>query len=239
MLWCGVPAVVCAEDRVSDDEILSRIVSRARAFEEEFVGSYSRRELSVQVFEGGGGDLKATREVVVDVWDYHGESPVNVVRACTIDEKPVALADCVEEQRLEPAHRLFGADSENHYRFEYRGLTTWEGQPCHKIGVVPLKATTRHLEGDLFYLEGSLRIAGMDFTLADYPFGLKDLAIQLFFADRDGKAVIERGVSSVHIYVPFLIHEQTRTEFVASRQRLLEERDPASVAAASTAPASR
>jgi hypothetical protein len=94
--------------------------------------------------------------------------------------------------------------------------------------VIPLEDTVRHLKGEVFYLVDSLRLVGMTLTLADYPFGLKDLSIELNFADQNGLPVIAGGNSEAHIYIPFLINERAVTQFTASEQRLLKQRHTAS-----------
>ncbi len=224
---CATSSVALGSEELSGEEILVQIIERGRAFENAYLGSFSRREAKVEVLGGDGGDPKMTREIVVDVWDYHGEPPINEVRECKIDSEPVELAECVEKRQLDPVYRLFGAKSAEHYRMEYRGLSTWKGQASHKIGVIPLEETMRHLKGDVFFHDETLRVVGMNVTLGDYPFGLKDLSIQLSFAEQEGKPVIESGDTSVHVYVPLLINERTHTRFTASMQRLLVERHTA------------
>lgn len=214
---------VGAEQR-SGEQILDQITKRARAFESAYLGSFSRRDATTRILDGDDGELQLTREVVVEVWEYHGEAPINEVLECKIDNKPVEFAKCIEERRIKPAYRLFGADAEKHYRLEYVEVSSWKGQASHQIRVIPLEDTTRHLKGHVYFLVGSLRLAGMDLTLADYPFGLKNLSIELNFKEKDGLPVIASGLSEVHIYVPFLINTRKITQFKASEQRLLKER---------------
>jgi hypothetical protein len=98
--------------------------------------------------------------------------------------------------------------------------------------VIPRAKTPRHLKGDLFFAVDSLRLVGMNVTLADYPFGLEDLAVELDFADQNGLPVIAGGRSEAHIHVPFLIDDRSVTRFTASDQRLLtEHRGPADASA--------
>jgi len=222
------PPVAAASGESSDSEILAQILGQAREFEKAFLGNYSRRRASARILNGRTGELKWTRDQVVEVWDYHGEAPINEVRECKIDDKSVDLDECVEKRRLKPTHRLFNedpvGDADEHYRYEYLGIDSWRAEASHRVRIVPLKNTTRHLKGDVYFLVDSLRFVGMQITLADYPFGLKDLSIKLNFADQNGLPVISGGESSVHIYVPFLINERTETVFSASDQRLLRER---------------
>ena len=64
----------------------------------------------------------------------------------------------------------------------------------------------------------------MDLTLADFPFGLKALSIELNFSSQDGLPMIVSGKSDAHIHVPFLINDRSVTEFTASNQRVLKQR---------------
>ena len=222
------PSFAFAVEEDLNDEVLSEIIGRARDFEKAFLGNFSRRRATARVLHGKTGELKSRRDFVVDVWDYHGESPINEVRNCRIDDEPVNASDCAEKRRLKPTFRLFNddpiGDTDKYYRYEYQGVATWKGQRSHRVRVIPLENTTRHLKGEVFFLVDSLRFVGMHITLADYPFGLKDLSIDLSFEDQDGLPVIASGESRVHIYVPFLINERTETVFTASEQRLLKER---------------
>lgn len=210
-------------DESANEETLARILEGARKFERSYIGSFSRREIITRSLAGGNGELRRTRKAVVDVWDYHGEHPTNQVLECTLDGKPVDLEKCVDPQRIEPAYRLFAKDADLHYRFRYQALDSWRGTASHKIRIVPLQKTSRHLEGDIFFRVDTLQILGMRITLADYPFGLKDLSIELTFEDHDGRAVIASGESSATLYVPLLINERAHTVFTASQQRLLTE----------------
>jgi hypothetical protein len=211
------------------EAIMARITERASAFEESYLGSFSRRTVETRILDGDDGKLKMTRHAVVDVWDYHGEAPTNEVRDCKIDERVEDPSECVEKRRLEPAYRLFDKDAQKHYRLEYLGVETWNETPSYRVRVVPRENTPRHLKGDVFFDVQSLRLVGMNITLADYPFGLKDLSVELNFADQDGLPVIAGGRSEAHIYVPFLINDRSITHFTASDQRLLTEHRSAAV----------
>ena len=208
----------------SQEEMLARILERAREFEKAYVGAYSRREIVTKILDGDSGELKRTRASVVDVWEYHGEFPTNEVRECTMDDEPIDLEKCLDPQRIEPAYRLFAQDAEEHYRFRYEALGSWKGRRSHKIEIIPLDDTTRHLRGNIFFAVDTLQVLGMDISIADFPFGLKKLAIELNFENREGQTVIASGSSSATIYSPFLVNERAVTAFTASQQRLLTER---------------
>jgi hypothetical protein len=231
LFFCGITSAALAGSEgqeESGDEILARITELGRDFEQAYLGSYSRRTLTARVSDAEDGELKLTRNVVVDVWDYHGEQPINEVIKCRINDKAVDLAKCVQKQRLEPPYRLFGDDAEKHYRFEYLGRDSWKGQASYKIKLIPLEETVRHLKGEIFFREDTLRLAGMNLTLADFPFALKALSIELNFEERNGVPLIKGGSTTVHIYIPFLINQRTVTQFTASEQRMLKERHTAS-----------
>ena len=222
------PLQAVEQDPKSDGYILSQILERAREYEKAFVGNYSRRHAATKILDGRTGKLKSTRDQVVDVWDYHGESPINQVQECKIDDVSADRDECAERRNLAPTYRLFNADpvdgADQHYRYEYRGIASRNGENSHRVRVIPLDNTTRHLKGEVFFLVDSLRFVGMNITLADYPFGLKDLTIELRFEDQNGMPVIAGGKSRIHIYVPLLINELTETVFTASDQRLLKTR---------------
>ena len=217
------PAPVPAAEPTGD-QIVSLVIDAARNREREDVGTFSRRATTVRMLDPDDGAVESTKEIDLEVWEYHGEHPTRKVRACRIDGTDVDLEECEEKQQLEPAYRLFGPDSEKHYRFEYGGEGEWEGAPTHKIRIVPLDETPRHLKGDIHVLREGFRVVGFDVTLADYPLGLEALAIRLTFKRQDGAPVLDHGSSDVTIYVPLVMHERRVTEFRASEQRRLRER---------------
>lgn len=229
----GTLGAARAADKSADGEaLLAKILESSRAFEGKYVGSYSERRGTARSLDPDDGDLVSTKEFLVDIWEYPGEHPIRVVRACKIDDKPVDLEQCDEEQRLEPAYRLFGKDSAKHYRFTFGGTAEHDGKQTYRIHVEALEKTPRHLQGDLFYEQETLIPVKMDMTLAKYPFGLQDLSIELAFIPKDGGPVIRSGKTNAKIYVPLLISQHTVTEFTASKQRLLTEREgPKKVAA--------
>lgn len=219
-------AALAADTAAADsgEEIVARVRQQARALERQYVGSFTKRSATTRVSDPDSKELKSTVEVEVDVWEYNGEHPIRKVRVCRVDGKEVELEKCNEPPRIEPAHRIFAEDAAEHYRLEYVGRSKWDGQPAYEIRVVPLDETERHLEGSLYVRPESLMLAGMDVTLADYPFGLQSLSIEMNFVEQDGAPVLDHGRTDVLIYVPLVINDRSVTEFRASDQKLLTER---------------
>ncbi|MDG2304141.1 MAG: hypothetical protein P8R42_05705 [Candidatus Binatia bacterium] len=224
--WVVGPLAVTAADPPAGQEILQEIRKGATAFEAEYVGSFSRRNVKATVRDTDSGEVKSIKDTVVDVWAYHGEHPIREIRECRVDGKAVDLEECVEKPQVEPSHRFFAEDAAEHYRLEYEGVVPWKGQPSHHVRLVPLEETTRHLKGDVYFDEETKRLVGMDVTLAAYPFGVSALSIDMDFIASDGAPVLNRGRSEVEVYVPLLANDRIVTEFTASSQRLLREREP-------------
>ncbi len=220
----SVPRGSLGAESPSGEEIVAQIQEQARAFEAQYIGSFSKRKATTKIIDPDDDELRSTKDVVLDVWQYHGEHPTRKIHECRFDGKDVDLAKCEEEPRLEPAYRLFADEADEHYRLEYQGVATWDGKASHRIEVVPLEQTSRHLKGDVFFLQDSLLLAGMDVTLADYPFGLQDLSIKMTFTQKDGAPVLDHGRTEAVIYVPFVVNDKSVTEFRATDQKLLTAR---------------
>lgn len=211
-------------DATPGHEIVEKISQRVRAFEAQYAGSFTRRTVETRVFDPDDGALRSSKRFVVDVWQFRGEHPENEVRECQVDGKPAALEECENTARSKPIHEVFADDADEHYRIEYGGLADWKGTRCHRLRVIPLEKTARHIDGDLFFLEDTLRLAGSKATLASYPFGLKDLGFEMTFAGQNGLPVLASGKSAMRIKVPFLFDVRIVTEFTATDQRLLTGR---------------
>jgi len=207
-------------------EIVEAITEAVRSFETRYPGSYTRRIIDTRVLDPEDGTLRSTEQAVVDVWQYRGEHALREVRSCQLDGAPAPIKECEEEPRDKPMHEVFTDDAHEHYRVAYGGLADWDGLSTHRLLVIPLKKTARHIKGELFFLRDSLRLVGSKATIAKYPFGLKSFAIEMSFANQDGAPVLASGKSDMHIKVPLLFDARIITEFTASDQRLLTHRQP-------------
>ena len=67
---CAASSIALGSEKPSGEEILAEIIERGRAFENAYLGSFSRREAKVEVLGDDGGDPKTTRYIVVDVWVF-------------------------------------------------------------------------------------------------------------------------------------------------------------------------
>lgn len=219
------PTPVASVASVDSASIVARIASRVSAFEAEFPGLYSRRHIKVRQLDPDDGTVESTKEIIARVWDFQGEAAQQQIVECRIDGELTEPEECRDENRMDPPHRIFGPDAKKYYRLDYVGRENWEGRPSHQIRVVPLEETTRHLKGDMYFLEDSLLLVGTRMTLADYPFGLKDLVFEASFTTMEGRPVLSEGKSVIVIYVPLLIHVRIVSDFKASGQRLLRERE--------------
>jgi hypothetical protein len=209
-------------------EIVEAITKTVRRFEALYPGSYTHRVVNTRALDPDDGTLRSTKRAVVDVWQYRGEHPLREVRSCQLDGAQAPIKECEEEPRDEPMHEVFTDDAHEHYRVAYGGLADWDGLSSHRLLVIPLKETARHIKGELFFLRDSLRLVGSKATIAKYPFGLKSFAIEMRFADQNGAPVLASGKSDMHIKVPLLFDARIITEFIASDQRLLTRREPTS-----------
>lgn len=218
------PAAASDADTQAGQVLVEEIRKRAEAFEEEYIGSFSKRDAHIEIQEPESREVQSTKDVQVDVWEYHGENPTRIVKSCKVDGEPVDLSECEEKQQLEPAYRIFNDEGRKHYRLEYKGKAEWNGQPSHRVQVIPVEDTPRHLKGDIYFEQEKFRPIGMNFTLAKFPFGLQELNIEMSFEMKEGRPVLKNGKSDVYIYVPLLIDERRVTTFEASDQKLLTER---------------
>ena len=217
-----------AEDRM----ILAAITKKVRGFEAQYSGSFTRRTVETRVYDPDDGALQSRKDFVVDVWQFRGEHARSEVRECRVDGETADLEECEDSTRGEPIHEIFSDDAAQHYRLEYGGLVDWRGERCHRVRVLPLQETSRHIRGDLYFLEETLRLAGSTATLASYPFGLKDFALEMSFIDQGGLPVLATGRSDMHIKVPLLFDARIVSEFTAADQRLLKRAEDTASSAA-------
>ena len=214
--------------------ILEAITERVRGFEAQYIGSFTRRTVETRVYDPDDGALTSRKDFVVDVWQLRGENARSEVRECRVDGEPADLEECEDATRGEPIHEIFSDEASQHYRLEYGGLADWRGERCHRVRVIPLQQTSRHIRGELYFLEETLRLAGSTATLASYPFGLKDFALEMSFDEQAGLPVLASGRSDMHIKVPLLFDARIVSEFTAADQRLLTR--PKDKAGAATLP---
>ena len=203
--------------------LVNKIKKKLKARSEKYPGAYSKRDVQERVYDPDNGELESSRDFLIEVWDFRGKRPATKFLSCKINGEVVDPEDCRQEQQSEPPHDVFGDDADEHYRIEYGGTAEWREQSVHALEIVPLENTQRHAKGKLYFDRDDLDLVGMDITIADYPFGLEDLSIQMGFKKTEEGTVLDDGVTKLQVYVPLFMHNDIVTKFTASDQRLLKK----------------
>lgn len=206
---------------VNGPAILAKIYERVSAEERAFPGNFSRRKIVRRELDPDDGEVRSTRQVEAEVWGWAGGRDRMKILRCEIDGAQVENDECEPQLEGEPIHSMFGPRGREHYDLEFAGAVALDGEDTWRVRVVPKEETVRHFQGDLFFRQTNLSIAGMEGGVADHPFGLKALRIRMRFADKDGRGMLTKGHSDAVIYVPLLVDARLVTDFVASDQRLL------------------
>jgi hypothetical protein len=204
------------------DEIVEKITRRVAAQEDEYPGTYSRRQIVRKVFDPDDGSLRKLWEIEAEVWDFIEQKQQMKVLGCRLDGKETSLEDCEPDLQGEPMLRIFGPDGKKNYQILLDGEVTIDGARAYKLKIVAREKTGRHFEGVMYFSVESLQVLRVEGGLAKYPFGLKALALQLDFEDLNGTSIIANGTSDLTIYVPLLYNERIVTEFKATDQKRLK-----------------
>ena len=225
LLLLGASGVAIAAPSASPmgaDEIVEKISRRVATQEDEYPGTYSRRQIVRKVLDPDDGSLRKLWEIEAEVWDFIEQKQQMKILGCRLDGKKTSLEDCEPDLQGDPMLRIFGPDSKENYQILLDGEATIDGARAYKLKIIAKEKTARHFEGAMYFAVDSLQVLRAEGGLAKYPFGLKALSLQLGFEDLNGTSIIAKGTSDLTIYVPLLYNERIVTEFKATDQKRLK-----------------
>lgn len=197
------------------DEILDRVQLPITRYD----GYLSQRQIRFE--EKDPQTLKNLQVKLIrrQISEFHSKDRESMPLSCKVDGQDQDLSACKEQGDNKLIWPIFVKDTP-HYRYRLVGETpdAWQ------IEVQPQQNTKQHFQG-LAYVSRDYRLKKMQGTLADLPFGVKRLQMDIDFDTMQGYPVAVTGRYEVEVRFSFLLHKLFVSNFTASQVQLIPRDD--------------
>ena len=206
---------------LTDDEIIDRIYEHVSQMEKKFPNTHIRRTMTVRELDPDSGKVRKTSISDQDVSTRIGEHPQIKILSCSIDGANAKPEACKRKQRdRKPPLRLFGPSGHDHYRFELALQKPEDNKESYRLRVIPKQKTDRHFTGVLEFDARDLSLRSYRGTIADFPLGMKEMEMEFFFDNVDGRSVPSKTRMDMTLYLPLVLNSRVVSESVTSESRI-------------------
>ena len=204
---------------LTDDESIDRIYEHVSQTEKKFPNTRIRRTMTVRELDPDSGKVRKTSISDQEVSTRIGEHPKIKILNCSINGANAKPEACNPKQPdRKPPLRLFGPSGHEHYRFELAPHTPGDSKESYLLRVVPKQKTDRHFEGVLEFDARDLSLRSYRGTIADFPLGMKEMEMELFFDNIDGRSVTSKTRMDMTLYLPLVLNSRVISESVTSER---------------------
>jgi hypothetical protein len=195
-----------AESGISSEqsnEILNRILEKNSNIFKKYKGVESIQRSLTQMFDSETGEVTESVELKTIQKSYFYEpSEVTVLEYKKNGE--VLDPEDYKKDKRPPSYQIFGEKSRERFDIKVVGTRQMEGQNCYILNVLPKQDTDRHFKGTVFVDINSLKTVFLEGTIADYPFGLKDMKMRFSFRSLGELFVVKNSTIDLMIHVPII-----------------------------------
>ena len=221
MLMAAAAGTAGGADQNTEHEISEKIRAKIAPIYRKYIGVECKREIISMQYDSRDNTYQGTYTVLLDRKEYFYKRAKYTVLKYVKDGKETAKWK-YRPRTLPPAFPPFDPESDKHYDIRLAGKKAIQGVPCWEFEIIPKKKNSRHIKGrcyftvkglDLFYLEG---------TVADLPFGVKSVDLEIFFKKVEDAYVLSHGTYTFVVHVPvFYPHKKFVQKFTSSEDRLI------------------
>ena len=184
-------------------QILQRILDRSDRVFNKYRGIESLRITTTEFFDAKTGELEDTESVKYVQKSYFYEVPETSVIEYKKNGKLVDPSEYDVDDDL-PGHQIFDKKSGEHFDITVTGRQRYQGQDCYVLEVLPRQLTRRHFKGTVLVGVDSLALVYLEGTIADYPFGLKQMNMTFSFESLGELSAFTKATVELLIHVPII-----------------------------------
>jgi hypothetical protein len=218
------PSPLVPETGVSpalEKDIIERVRAKSVPVYQKYIGVDCRRVIISRQYDDRTGNYLGGYEAVLHRQEYFFKKARNTVLSFT-RQGSMSVPKRFLFQTRPPIHPPFAADSAQHYDIKLAGRKVINDVECWELTVIPRKKTYRHLKGSVYFTVKGLDLLCIAGTVADYPFGVKCLSMEVYFKKLDDAYVLSYGMYSFTIHIPiFFPHKRLVQTFTSSDDRMI------------------
>lgn len=205
-----------AAESPSEIETLKKIKQHMATYYDQHKGMESKRSVVVEERDPEENTILLTKNIERQVKVFINKNRETETLSCSIDGKSVDIDDCEDMGSKEPYHPLFGKKSSKFYLYDLKPQNdgTW------LLKISPKDNTSRHFMGTLSF-DKNLRLTKQEGTIADIPFPLKSLALNIKYKPFGDLDLIDEGRYDILLKIPLVLHKKMTVKFKASEQKVL------------------
>jgi len=185
------------------EEIVNRIIEKNIGILQKYRGVASLQRSITQVFNSETGEVTETVELKTLKKSYFQEPSETTV----LEYKKNGIIEDPEdykEDKRPPAYQVFDQKSRERFDYKVAGTKEINNQNCYILKVLPRQNTERHFKGTVYVNTDSLNTVYLEGTIADYPFGLKDMNMTFTFESLGELYAFKKATIELFIHVPII-----------------------------------
>ncbi len=221
LLTVAATGTAGGEDQKNESEIIEKIQAKIAPIYRKYVGVECTREIVSQQYDSRDDRYLGTYTVILQRKEYFYRKAKYKVLKYIKNGKDVAKWK-YRPRALPPAYPPFDPDSDKHYEIRLSGKKAVRGVPCWEFDIIPKKKDSRHIDGKCYFTVQGLDLFFLEGTVADLPFGVKNVYLEIFFKKIDDAYVLSHGTYTFVVHVPvFYPHKKFVQQFTSSEDRLI------------------
>lgn len=204
-----------------EEDLLSKIRAKITPLYKKYIGVESTREIVSKQYDSRNDTYLAGYTVLLRRKEHFYKRAKYKVLKYIKDGNEQPLWKYNYPTR-KPAYQPFDPDTDKNYTIALLGKKIIKNIPCWEFDVIPKKKTFRHIIGNVYFTINGLDLFYLKGTVADYPFGLKNLYMEIYFKKLEDAYIMSNGTYTFVVDIPiFYPHRKFVQTFTSSEDRLI------------------
>ena len=184
-----------------EDDLISKIRARVTPLYKKYIGVESTREIISKQYDSRDDTYLGGYTVLLRRKEYfYKRAKYKVIKYLKDGrEQPSWKYNYLTRK---PAYQPFDPDTDKNYTITLLGKKNIKNIPCWEFDINPKKKTYRHLIGNVYFTIKELDLFFLKGTVADYPFGLKNLYIEIYFKKLEDAYIMSNGTYTFVVDIP-------------------------------------
>jgi hypothetical protein len=188
-------------------KIIEKIYEKYLPVYKKYKGVMSKRQIYIIEYNPNT-NLLINRSIVSEIRKeyFYREPEVTIVRFVRND---VTMSPGDYQDHLEnPLPPIMDEFARENYRTVISSCIMIEDKRCYRMDVIPLKMTTRHFLGLLYFRCDTLDLVLAEGTLARLPSPKKEFCMKIYFGRINGLPVMNNGSYIMREHIPILVPDR-------------------------------
>jgi hypothetical protein len=184
-----------------EDELISKIRAKLTPLYKKYIGVESTREIVSKQYDSRNDTYRGGYTVLLRRKEYfYKRATYKVIKYLKDDKEQPSWTYNYPTRK--PAYQPFDPDTDKNYTITLLGKKIIKNIPCWEFDITPKKKTSRHIIGNVYFTIKELDLFFMKGTVADYPYGLKNLYLEIYFKKLEDAYIMSNGTYTFVVDIP-------------------------------------